>query len=145
MWQAKLRVGHVHLTLNEVVPLCSTNRCYTWLASAAVASHSQPRCCALGEVRPALPALVRLCVYQVNSCLMQEWLHTAGGHIKVENCCSEAHLKENGFRSVDQSLVLALSLGRGLSRIVARVRGVLGHLAHTAALWLAVASHCCSD
>ena len=74
---------------------------------------------------------------------MQEWLHMAGGHNEVEYC-SGSHLKESGFRSIDLSLVLALSLGRGLRRIVARVRGVLGHLPHTAALWLAVASHCCS-
>ena len=47
------------------------------------------------------------------------------------------HLKESGFRSIDLSLALALSLRQGLRRIVARVRGVLGHLPHTAALWLA--------
>ena len=35
----KLRVGHVHLTLNEVVPLRNTNRSYVWLVRAAVASH----------------------------------------------------------------------------------------------------------
>ena len=35
MQHAKLRVGHVHLTLDEVVPLCNTNRCYTWLVRAA--------------------------------------------------------------------------------------------------------------
>ena len=75
---------------------------------------------------------------------MQEWLHMAGGHNKVEYC-SGSHLKERGFRSIDLSLALALSLGRGLRRIVARARGVLGHLPHTAALWLAVASHCCSS
>ena len=40
MQQAKLRVGHVHLTLNEVVPLRNTNRSYAWLVRAAVASHS---------------------------------------------------------------------------------------------------------
>ena len=68
----------------------------------------------------------------------------AGGHNKVEYC-SGSHLKESGFRSTDLSLVLALSLGRGLRRLVARVRGVLGHLPHTAALWLAVASHCRSN
>ena len=56
---------------------------------------------------------------------MQEWLQMAGGHNKVE-CCSGSHLKESGFRSIDLSLALALSLGRGLRRIVARVRGVLG-------------------
>ena len=76
---------------------------------------------------------------QANSCLMQEWLHMAGGHIKVEYCAG-SHLKESGFRCIDLSLLaLALSLGRGLRRrIVARVRGVLGHLPHTASLWLAV-------
>ena len=69
----------------------------------------------------------------------------AGGHNKPEYC-SGSHLKESGFRSIDLSLALALSLGRGLRRrIVARVRGVLGHLPHTAALWLAVASHCCPN
>ena len=50
----------------------------------------------------------------------------AGGHNKVEYC-SGSHLKESSFRSKDLSLVaLALSLGRGLWRIAARVRGVLG-------------------
>ena len=68
----------------------------------------------------------------------------AGGHNKAEYC-SGSHLKESGLRSIDLSLVLALSLGRGIRRIVARVRGVLGHLLHTAALWLAMASHCCSN
>ena len=48
----------------------------------------------------------------------------AGGHNKVEYC-SGSHLKESGFRSIDLFLALALSLGRGLRRIVARVRGVL--------------------
>ena len=67
----------------------------------------------------------------------------AGGHNKVKYC-SGSHLKESGFRSIDLSFALALSLGRGLRRIVARVRGAPGHLPHTAALWLAVASHCCS-
>ena len=57
----------------------------------------------------------------------------AGGHNKVEYC-SESHLKESGFRSIDLSLALALRLGRGLRRIVARAPGVLGHLPHTAAL-----------
>ena len=82
------------------------------------------------------------------------------GHNKVEYC-SGTHLKKSSFRSKDLSLALALSLGSGLRRIVARlrgvlgapppksstarVRGVLGHLPHTAALWLAVASHCCSN
>ena len=73
---------------------------------------------------------------------MQEWLHMAGGHNKVEYC-SGSHLKESGFRSIDLSLALALSLGRGLRRIVALVRGVLGHLPHAAALWLAVAVASC--
>ena len=68
----------------------------------------------------------------------------AGGHNKVEYC-SGSHLKESGFRSIDLSLALALSQRRGLTRIVARAREVLGHLPHTAALWLAVASHCCSN
>ena len=63
----------------------------------------------------------------------------AGGHNEMEYC-SGSHLKEGGFRSIDLSLVLALSLGRGLRRIVARVREVLGHLPHTAALWLATAA-----
>ena len=67
-----------------------------------------------------------------------------GGHNKVEYC-SASHLKASAFRSKDLSLALALSLGRGLRRIVARVRGVLGHLPHTATLWLAVASHCYSN
>ena len=62
----------------------------------------------------------------------------AGGHNKVEYC-SASHLKESGFRSIDLSFTLALSQGRALRRIVARVRGVLGHLPHTAALWLAIA------
>ena len=56
---------------------------------------------------------------------MQEWLHMAGGHNKVEYC-PKSHLKESSFRSKDLSLALALSLGRGLRRIVARVPGVLG-------------------
>ena len=63
---------------------------------------------------------------------MQEWLHVTGGH-KAEYCPG-SHLKERGFRSIDLSLALALSLGRGLRRIVPRVRGVLGHLPHTAAV-----------
>ena len=62
----------------------------------------------------------------------------AGGYNKVEYCPG-AHLKESGFRSIDLPLALALSLRRGLRRIV------LGHLPHTVALWLAVASHCCSN
>ena len=39
---ARLRVGHVHLTLNEVVPLRNTNGSYAWLVRAgwlATASH----------------------------------------------------------------------------------------------------------
>ena len=48
----------------------------------------------------------------------------AGGHSKVEYY-SGSNLKESGFRSIDLSLGLAPSLGRGLSRILARVRGVL--------------------
>ena len=68
----------------------------------------------------------------------------AGGYNEVEYCPG-SHLKESDFRSIDLSLALALSLGRGLRRIVARALGVLGHLPHTAALWLAVASHCCSS
>ena len=65
----------------------------------------------------------------------------AGGHNKVEYCPA-SHLKESGFRSIDLSLLaLALSLGRGLKRIVANARGVLGARLVRAALWLAVASH----
>ena len=56
---------------------------------------------------------------------MQEWLHVTGGHNKVEYC-SGSHLKESSFRSKDLSIALALSLGRGLRRILARARGVLG-------------------
>ena len=56
----------------------------------------------------------------------------ARGHNEVEYC-SGSHLKESGFRSMDLSLALALSLRRGLRRIVARAQGVLGHLPHTAA------------
>ena len=68
----------------------------------------------------------------------------AGGDNKVEYC-SGSHLKESGFRSIDLFLALAFSLGRGLRSIVARVRGVLGHIPQRAALWVAVASHCCSN
>ena len=57
----------------------------------------------------------------------------AGCHNKVEHC-SGSHLKERSFRSIDLSLALALSLGRGLRRVVASVRGVLGQLPHKAAL-----------
>ena len=67
----------------------------------------------------------------------------AGGHNKVEYC-SGSHPKESDLRSIDLSFALALSQGRGLGRIVGRVRGALGHLPRTAALWLAVPSHCCS-
>ena len=49
----------------------------------------------------------------------------AGRHNKVEYC-SGSHIMESSFRFIDLSLALALSLGRGLRRIVARVRGVLG-------------------
>ena len=45
----------------------------------------------------------------------------AGGHNKVEYC-SGAHLKESGFRPIDLSLALALSLKRGLRRTVASER-----------------------
>ena len=51
----------------------------------------------------------------------------AGGHNKVEYC-SGSHFKEIGFQSIDLSLALALSLGRGLRRVVAGARGVLGAL-----------------
>ena len=44
-------------------------------------------------------------------------------HNKVE-CCSGSHLKESGFRSIDLSLALTLSLGLGLRRIVATLRGI---------------------
>ena len=49
----------------------------------------------------------------------------AGGHNEVEYC-SGSHLKESRFRSIEMSFALALSLGRGLRRIVVQVRGVLG-------------------
>ena len=39
--------------------------------------------------------------------------------------CSGSHVKETSVRSIDMSFALAISLGRGLRRIVARVRGVL--------------------
>ena len=95
--------------------------------------------CSFCDPSPSgLRPTMRCCqVQQANSCLMQEWLHMARGHNKVEYC-SGSHSKESGFRSMDLSLALALILGRGLRRIVARVRGVLAHLLHTAALWLAV-------
>ena len=67
-----------------------------------------------------------------------------GGHVNVEYC-SGSHLKESGFRSIDLSLALVPSLRLGLRHVVARVREVLGHLPHTATLWLAVASPCCSN
>ena len=78
---------------------------------------------------------------------MHEWLHMAGGHNKVEYC-SGSHLMESGLQSKDLSLALALNLGRGLRRIVARVRGVPvpgAHLPQRAAPWLAVSSHRCSN
>ena len=49
---------------------------------------------------------------------MQEWLHVTGGHNKVEYC-SGSHLKEGSSSSKDLFLALALSVGRGLRRIVA--------------------------
>ena len=55
---------------------------------------------------------------------MQEWLHVTGGHNKADYC-SGSHIKKSSFRSKDLSFALALSLGRGLGRIVARVQGVL--------------------
>ena len=48
---------------------------------------------------------------------MQEWLHVTGAHNKVEYC-SGSHLKESSFQSKDLSFAVALSLGRGLRRIV---------------------------
>ena len=48
----------------------------------------------------------------------------AEGHNKV-NCCSEAHLQKSSFRPLDLSWSAGLSLGRGLRRTIARVRGVL--------------------
>ena len=65
---------------------------------------------------------------------MQEWLHVTGGHNKVEYC-SGSHLKQSSFRSKDLSLALALSLGRGLTRIVARVRGVIPLVPLVARRW----------
>ena len=47
------------------------------------------------------------------------------GHNKVE-CSSGSRRKRSSFRSKDLSLAVALRLGRGLRRVVARVRGVLG-------------------
>ena len=55
---------------------------------------------------------------------MQEWLHVTGDHNKVE-FCSQSRLKESGFRSKDLYLALALSLGRGLRRIVGSVTNQL--------------------
>ena len=55
---------------------------------------------------------------------MREWLHVTGGHNKVQYW-SGSHLQESSFRSKGLS-ALALSVERGLRRIVARVRGVLG-------------------
>ena len=46
---------------------------------------------------------------------MQEWLHMAGGHNKVEYCFG-SRLKESGLRSIDLSVALGLGLGRGLRR-----------------------------
>ena len=48
-----------------------------------------------------------------------------GGHNKVDYC-SGSHLWKSSFRLKDLSLSVALSLGRGLRRIAARARGVLG-------------------
>ena len=59
--------------------------------------------------------------------------------------CSGSHLKGSGFRSKDLSLALARSLGRGLRRIVARVRGVLGAPPSKSSTWLAVTIHRCSN
>ena len=42
----------------------------------------------------------------------------AEGHNKAEYC-SGSHLNESGFRSIDISLALSLSQGRGVRRIVA--------------------------
>ena len=94
--------------------------------------------------RGLLPTMRCYQVQQANSCLMQEQLHMAEGHNKAEYC-SGSHLKESSFRSIALSLALALSLGRGIRRLITRVWGVLGHVPHTAALWLAVASHCRSN
>ena len=55
---------------------------------------------------------------------MQEWLHMAGGHNKVEYCPG-SQLKESSFRSKDLSFAVALSLRRGLRHTTAQVRGVL--------------------
>ena len=48
-----------------------------------------------------------------------------GGHHKVKYCTG-SHFKKSSFRLKDLSLALALSLGCGLRRIVAQVRGVRG-------------------
>ena len=56
---------------------------------------------------------------------MQEWLHVTGGHNKAEYC-SGSHLKESSFRSKDLSFAVALSLGRGLRRIVCAGAGSAG-------------------
>ena len=56
---------------------------------------------------------------------MQEWLHMAGGHNKVEYCYG-SHPRESGFRSIDLSLALAISLRRALRRIAASLLGVAG-------------------
>ena len=78
------------------------------------------------EVLISQSAFQRLVMYHITCQLLPyEWLHVIGGHNKVEYC-SGSHLKDSSFRSKDLSLALALSVGRGLRRIVARVRGVLG-------------------
>ena len=48
----------------------------------------------------------------------------AGGHNKVEYC-SGSHFKESGFRSIDLSWAVGLSVRRGLRHKIARVRGVV--------------------
>ena len=49
----------------------------------------------------------------------------AGGHNKIDHC-SEAHLKESSFQSIDMSRAAGISLRRGLRYTVSGVRGVLG-------------------
>ena len=73
---------------------------------------------ALFMVKLQLLLYILMPPYQANSCLIQEWLHMAGGHNKVEYCFG-SHLKERGFRSIGLSLALALTLRCGLWRIVA--------------------------
>ena len=75
---------------------------------------------------------------------MQEWLHVTRGHNKVEYS-SGSHLKESSFRSKVLSLALALSLGRGLRRIVAQVRGVLGAPPTKSSTVASCGSHRCSN